>query len=45
MRMPADTGGDDHRRKLRSKNLVVALALIGFVVLVFLVSIVRMGGA
>ena len=31
-------------RKQRSKNLALLLALFAFVVLVYLVSIVRMGG-
>lgn len=35
----------DRRRKQRAKNIAVALALLGFVVLVYFVSIVRMGGA
>ncbi|MEZ5825440.1 MAG: hypothetical protein R3C97_12110 [Geminicoccaceae bacterium] len=43
--MSVEVNADDRRRKQRSKNIVVALALIGFVVLVFFVSIVRMGGA
>ena len=32
-------------RNIRAKNIVVALALLAFVVIVYLVSIVRMGGA
>ena len=36
--------GADVRRRLRTKNLVVMAVLIAFVVLVYLVSLVRMGG-
>ncbi len=39
--------GDDDRveqRRLRAKNLVLLLALIAFVVLIYVVSVVRMGG-
>ena len=32
------------RRKQRSKNLALLAVLVGFVVLVYLVSLVRMGG-
>jgi hypothetical protein len=31
-------------RKQRSKNLAMLIVLLGFVVLVYLVSLVRMGG-
>ncbi len=31
-------------RKQRSKNFAMMIALLGFVVLVYLVSVVRMGG-
>ncbi len=31
-------------RKQRSKNFAMLIALLGFVVLVYLVSVVRMGG-
>ncbi len=34
---------DVHRRQ-KSKNLAMLLALLGFVVLVYLVSVVRIGG-
>jgi len=36
--------GEDLRRRRRGKNLALAGALVAFVVLVYLVSIVRMGG-
>lgn len=32
------------RRRLRSKNLALFAALMGFVVLIYVVSVVRMGG-
>ena len=35
---------EDLRRRQRTKNLTLAAALIAFVVVVYLVSIVRMGG-
>ena len=45
--MPAmseqDKGGDVQRHR-RARNLALAAALVAFVVLVYLVSIVRMGG-
>jgi hypothetical protein len=45
--MPAmseqDKGGDVQRHR-RARNLALAAALAAFVVLVYLVSIVRMGG-
>jgi hypothetical protein len=31
-------------RKQKSKNLALLIALLGFVVLIYLVSVVRMGG-
>ncbi len=34
---------DVHRRQ-KSKNIAMLLALLGFVVLVYLVSVVRIGG-
>lgn len=37
-------GSDQAGRRLRSKNLALFAALIGLVVLVYVVSIVRMGG-
>ncbi len=36
--------GHELRRRQRAKNLTLAAALIAFVVVVYLVSIVRMGG-
>ena len=36
--------GKDLRRRRRTKNLALAGALVAFVVVVYLVSIVRMGG-
>ncbi len=39
------TGGRDQRRRQRGKNLVLLAALAGFVVLVYIVSLVRMGGS
>ena len=36
--------GADLRRRQRAKNLALAAALIAFVVVVYFVSIVRMGG-
>ena len=35
----------EHRRRLRGRNLAMLAALLGFVALVYLVSITRMGGA
>ncbi|HEX9771578.1 MAG TPA: hypothetical protein VGA50_20580 [Kiloniellales bacterium] len=39
--------GEDARRakRLRSKNLALLIALLAFVVLLYFVSIVRMGGS
>lgn len=37
-----DSPSQMHRRK-RSKNLALAAALVGFVVLIYIVAIVRMG--
>jgi hypothetical protein len=34
---------DDRKRRLRRKNLTLLFALLGFALLVYLVSIVRMG--
>lgn len=39
-----DSEGTELRRKLRTKNWVLFAALLGFVVVVYFVSIVRMGG-
>ena len=42
----AEAGDDAHRAKrLRAKNLTLLIALLAFVVLVYFVSIVRMGGS
>ncbi len=42
---PAEEGGEALRAKrLRAKNLTLLIALLAFVVLVYFVSIVRMGG-
>ena len=42
----SETGSGEARRKqARGKNIAVALALIAFVVLFYLVTIVRMGSA
>ena len=35
--------GDDHKRRLRTKNWALAGVLVAFVALVYFVSIVRMG--
>lgn len=35
---------DDPHRKQRGKNIALLVALLAFVVIVYLVSIVRMGG-
>lgn len=40
-RRPED--GEMHRKQ-RSKNLALMVVLVGFVVLIYLVSLVRMGG-
>jgi hypothetical protein len=40
-----DVEGDDlRRRRLRSRNLAVMAALVAFVVVVYAVAIVRLGG-
>jgi hypothetical protein len=36
--------GRERARRLRSKNVALALALLALVVLFFIVSLVRMGG-
>lgn len=43
--MDQQMSGKDFRRKQRGKNLAVALALVAFAVIVYVVSIVRMAGA
>ena len=35
---------DERRRRLRSKNIALLVALLGFVVIIYVVSIVRMSG-
>ena len=49
MTVMADQGRNRRRspedaRRLRTKNLALLAVLLGFVVLVYLISIVRMGG-
>ena len=44
MAMSGQIGAGKGGRRLRQKNLALLLVLIAFVVLVYLVSIVRMGG-
>ena len=36
--------GDDFAKARRGRNLAIALGLVAFVVIVYVVSIVRMGG-
>ena len=44
--MDRDAGQDEQRAKrLRAKNRVLLFALLAFVVLIYFVSIVRMGGS
>jgi len=44
--MGADASPDERRAKrLRAKNRVLLVALLAFVVLIYFVSIVRMGGS
>jgi hypothetical protein len=43
--MAKRSGDSDVHRKQRSKNLALMAVLVAFVVLVYLVSLVRMGGA
>lgn len=38
-----ERSGKDLRRRQRGKNIALLVALLGFVVLVYLVSIARMG--
>ena len=40
----AAPGSDDMHKRQRGKNIALALAIAGFVLLVYLVSIVRMSG-
>ncbi len=37
--------GSEQRKRQRAKNLALLAALAGFVVLVYIVSLVRMGGS
>ncbi len=37
--------GADHRKRQRGKNLALLAVLAGFVVLVYIVSLVKMGGS
>ncbi len=43
--MTQDRQGSELRRRQRVKNLALLAALGGFVVLIYIVSIVRMGGS
>ena len=42
--MAKRSGDSELRRRQRSRNLALLAVLVGFVVLVYLVSLVRMGG-
>ena len=42
--MTRDKDRDHPRRRLRAKNLALPVVLLAFVALIYLVSIVRMGG-
>lgn len=35
---------DEAKRRLHKKNVAMALSIVGFIVLVFIVSLVRMSG-
>ncbi len=39
-----DRNRDEARRRLRARNYAVLAALLGFAILVYVVSILRMGG-
>lgn len=39
-----DRDRDEARRRLRARNFALLAALLGFAILVYVVSIVRMGG-
>ncbi|MGD9742312.1 MAG: hypothetical protein AB7F08_06850 [Dongiaceae bacterium] len=39
-----DRDRDEARRRLRARNYAVLAALLGFAILVYVVSILRMGG-
>jgi hypothetical protein len=40
----ADRSTDERRRRLKARNWALFAALVGFVVLIYIVAIVRMGG-
>jgi len=42
---PLASESDERRKQLRSRNLALLAALLAFAVLVYIVSIVRMGGS
>ncbi len=42
--MAKRSGDSELHRKQRSRNLALLAVLVGFVVLVYLISLVRMGG-
>jgi hypothetical protein len=42
--MAEDKGNDERLRRLRMRNWALFAVLVAFVVIVYLVSIVRMGG-
>ncbi|MEX0808322.1 MAG: hypothetical protein WD044_06300 [Dongiaceae bacterium] len=44
MNAPRSGNVAERKRRLRMRNLALAAALLAFVVIVYLVSIVRMGG-
>lgn len=44
MNAPRSLNDAERKRRLRLRNLALAAALLAFVVIVYLVSIVRMGG-
>ena len=42
---PDERAAAERAKRLKAKNLTLLIALVAFVVLVYFVSIVRMGGA
>ncbi|HET8727740.1 MAG TPA: hypothetical protein VFO41_09540 [Alphaproteobacteria bacterium] len=42
--MAGDQEKREHARRLRGRNLAVLFALLAFVVLIYVISMVRMGG-
>jgi|HigsolmetaAR203D_1030402.scaffolds.fasta_scaffold00476_3 hypothetical protein len=42
--MPADDDLRERQRRLRGKNIALLCALLAFVALIYVISIVRMGG-